>query len=136
MYNLLRKRIPLKHVYATISGVLLFLGTAMIAAHAADTTLGELAKNVQDNLSPVETLIIALCYIGGVGFAGAAIMKFKQYKDNPQQIQLGQPIALTFIAAALIWLPQLVKTAGATIFGSSASQGSASQSGGIFDSGQ
>jgi intracellular multiplication protein IcmD len=131
MYTLLRKRIPLKHVYATLSGVMLFLGTAIIAAHA-DTTLGGLAKNVQGNLAPVETLIVSLCYIGGVGFAGAAIMKFKQYKDNPQQIQLGQPIALTFIAAALIWLPQLVKTAGSTIFGTSASQGSANQQGGIF----
>ena len=132
MYTLLRKRIPLKHFYAALSGVLLFLGTALIAAHAGDPTLGALAKNVQDNLSPVETLIISLCYIGGVGFAGAAIMKFKQYKDNPQQIQLGQPIALTFIAAALIWLPQLVKTAGSTIFGSSTGAGSANQSGGIF----
>ncbi|MFI4957195.1 MAG: type IV secretion protein IcmD [Gammaproteobacteria bacterium] len=131
MYTLLRKRIPLKHVYATISGVLLFAGSAMIAAHA-DTTLADLAKNVQTNLGPVETLIIALCYIGGVGFAGAAIMKFKQYKDNPQQIQLGQPIALTFIAAALIWLPQLVKTAGATIFGAGATPGGTEQSGGIF----
>lgn len=132
MFTLLRKRIPLKHVYATIGGVLLLVGSAMIAAHA-DTSLKDLAGNVQKNLSAVETLIISLCYIGGVGFAGAAIMKFKQYKDNPQQVQLGQPIALTFIAAALIWLPQLVKTAGTTIFGTSGGQGSSDQSGGIFD---
>lgn len=132
MYTLLRKRLPLKHVYATLSGVLLFLGTACIAAFAEDTSLKDLATNVQDNLSAVELLIISVCYIGGVAFAGAAIMKFKQYKDNPQQVQLGQPIALTFIAAALIWLPQLVKTAGTTIFGSSGGQGSANQEESIF----
>ncbi len=137
MLTLLSKRIALKHIYAVLSTVLLFLGTALIAAYAGgggnDIGLGELADNVKGNLGPIETLIISICYIGGIGFAGAAIMKFKQYKDNPQQIQLGQPIALAFIAAALIWLPQLVKTAGTTIFGSSSGAGSAEQSSGIFE---
>lgn len=132
MSNFLTKRIPLKHVYATISGLLLFLGSGLIAAFAEDPTLGKLAENIQGNLGPVEEVIIALCYIGGIGFAGAAIMKFKQYKDNPQQIQLGQPIALIFIGAALIWLPQLIKTAGSTIFGTTEGSGSTEQSGGIF----
>lgn len=132
MFRLLRKRVPLKHVYATLSGVLMLMGSAIIAAHAADTTLGDLASNVQSNLTAVEFLVISLCYIGGLGFFGAAIMKFKQYKDNPQQVQLGQPIALTFIAAALVWLPQLVKTAGTTIFGTAGGQGSSDQSETIF----
>lgn len=132
MFTLLTKRIPLKHVYATLSGLLLFVGSAFVAAFAQETTLGTLAENVQSNLSAVELVMISLCYIGGIGFAGAAIMKFKQYKDNPQQVQLGQPIALVFIAAALIWLPQLIKTAGMTIFGTTEGAGSANQTESIF----
>lgn len=134
MYYFLRKRIPLKHFYAVLSGLFLFIGSAFLAAHAADAVgVGDLAKNIQNQLGPIETLIVALCYIGGIGFAGAAIMKFKQYKDNPQQIQLGQPIALTFVAAALIWLPQLIKTAGTTVFGNTSGAGSVEFQNGVLE---
>jgi intracellular multiplication protein IcmD len=91
-------------------------GVTTTAFAARAQSIGDLATNVQGTLGPIETMIIAVCYIGGVAFAGAAIMKFKQYKDNPQQVTLGQPIALLFIAAALIWLPQIVKTTGQTVF--------------------
>ncbi len=110
------------------------LVTAASAASGGAQNIGQLATNIQGSLGPVETMIVAVCYIGGVAFAGAAIMKFKQYKDAPQQTTLGQPIALLFIAAALIWMPQIVKTTGETIFGSTSqgSQGSATNPQGIF----
>jgi hypothetical protein len=37
--------------------------------------------------------------------------------DNPTQIPIGTPIALIFIAAALIFLPTIFNVAGGTIFG-------------------
>jgi intracellular multiplication protein IcmD len=54
-----------------------------------------------------------------LGFSIGAIMKFKQHKDNPTQIPIGTPIALIFIAAALLFLPTILGIAGATMFGSS-----------------
>lgn len=112
--------------------VLSLYSLAGTAFAGSDQDIGQLAGNVQKSLGPIETMIIAVCYIGGIAFAGAAIMKFKQYKDAPQQTTLGQPIALLFIAAALIWLPQIVKTTGQTVFGATTGAGSATNPQGIF----
>jgi len=105
------------------------LVTAAFAGEAQD--IGGLASNVQGSLTAIETMIIAVCYIGGIAFAGAAIMKFKQYKDNPQGMTLGQPIALLFVAAALIWLPQIIKTTGQTVFKTTQDAGGANPTEGI-----
>jgi intracellular multiplication protein IcmD len=105
---------------------LFMLSGVVTSAHATSNSLKTIATNVQGNLSAVEQLIVALCYVGGIAFAGAAIMKFKQYKDNPQSGTLGQPIALIFIAAALVWLPQIIQTAGTTVFGDTKGAGTAS----------
>ena len=45
-------------------------------------------------------------------------MKFKAHKDNPTQIPVGTPVALMFVAAALIFLPSMFEVAGGTLFGS------------------
>lgn len=116
-----------------IAGLLL-VGSLFTVAHAATgQSLGDIAGNVKGNLGAVEQLIVALCYIGGIAFAGAAIMKFKQYKDNPQSGTLGQPIALIFIAAALVWLPQIIKTSGQTVFGDTGGAGSATEDVKVLD---
>lgn len=109
------------------------LGGAVTAAFAGEAQdIGQLAGNVQESLGAIETMIIAVCYIGGIAFAGAAIMKFKQYKDNPQQMTLGQPIALIFIAAALIWMPQIIKTTGQTVFNTTEGAGGVDATG-VFE---
>ncbi len=136
MTSLLRKKIARHSLYGGLSAALFMLSGVFTVAFA-DQSIGDLADNIRESLSGVETMIIAMCYIGGVAFGGAAIMKFKQYKDNPQQITLGQPIALVFIAAALVWLPQLIKTSGQTVFGQTEGAGNEAVSGsgqtGIFD---
>lgn len=108
------------------AAALLLVGSLFTVAYAEGQNLGDIASNIKGNLSAVEQLIVALCYIGGIAFAGAAIMKFKQYKDNPQSGTLGQPIALIFIAAALVWLPQIIQTSGQTVFGDESTGGAGS----------
>lgn len=93
-------------------GLVLFADTAFAAQ-----TAGELAKNVVGTFSELAKLITAAAYIAGLGFAIGAILKFKQHKDNPTQIPVGTPIALLFIAAALIFLPTIFGITGATLFG-------------------
>jgi intracellular multiplication protein IcmD len=66
--------------------------------------------------------MIAVSYLLGIGFAGAAIFKFKQHKDNPTQIPIGTPIALLVIGILLIFLPGIIGPIGTTIFGSSGTQ--------------
>ena len=39
------------------------------------------------------------------------------FKNNPTQIPVGTPIALLFISADLLFMPSVIATAGATMFG-------------------
>jgi intracellular multiplication protein IcmD len=76
------------------------------------------------NLSNLAQLMTANSYVAGMAFAIGAIAKFKAHKDNPTQIPIGTPIALLFVAAALIFIPTIFSTAGSTLFGSTGSSGS------------
>ena len=85
---------------------------------AADLTLGGMASQITGSFTQLTKLITAASYLGGIAFSIGAIMKFKQHKDSPTQIQIGQPIGLTFIGAALLFLPTMLEITGATLFGS------------------
>lgn len=78
--------------------------------------ISDVANTVTSNLTGVAKLITAASYVAGLGFAVGAILKFKAHKDNPTQITVGTPIALVFIAAALLFLPSLMTSAGKTLF--------------------
>lgn len=94
--------------------MLLFSGSA----YADNVDLGTVAENVTNTFDSIAKMITAASYIAGLGFAVGAILKFKAHKDNPQQITVGVPIALMFVAAALIFLPSMFEVAGNTLFGS------------------
>jgi intracellular multiplication protein IcmD len=64
----------------------------------------------------VSRLITAGSYLAGLGFSIGAIMKFKQHRDNPTQIPIGTPIALTFIAAAILLFPTLMADTDNNLF--------------------
>lgn len=88
-----------------------------ISLAAGGVGIGAIANNIIDTLSDVARLITAGAFIAGIGFAVGAIMKFKQHKDNPTQIPIGTPIALIFVAAALLYLPSIIREGGETVFG-------------------
>ncbi len=107
----------------------LMIGLGMIAglAFATDPSttsgLGAVSQNVQANIQGFATLITSAAYIAGLGFFMMGVLKFKAYKENPQQTPLSQPIMMVVIGAALFYLPSLITTAGATLFGGSADAG-------------
>lgn len=104
-----------RYFIAIIASVLV---TTVVYAAGTDTSgIGGVAQNIISNFESLAKLITAGSYIAGFGFAVGAILKFKAHKDNPQQIPIGTPIALLFIAAALIFLPSIFATAGHTLFG-------------------
>lgn len=82
-------------------------------------TIGGMASQITGSFTSLAKLITAGSYLAGLGFAVGAIMKFKQHKDNPTQIPIGTPIALVFIAAALLFLPSILSVTGSTMFGGS-----------------
>lgn len=110
-----------KSSYWLISGICFGL-IALVSQEAAagsSVTLGKMASNITDTFGAVGKLITAGSYLAGLGFSIGAIMKFKQHKDNPTQIPIGTPIALVFIAAALLFLPSILSVTGQTMFGGS-----------------
>lgn len=92
-------------------------------AFATGPTIGEVAKKITDSMSNLAKLITAASYVSGFGFAVGSILKFKAHKDNPTQIPVGTPIALFFIAIALVFLPTVMSGIGVTAFGTSAQTG-------------
>ncbi|MCW8408490.1 type IV secretion protein IcmD [Legionella sp. PATHC035] len=89
------------------------------AASGTGISVGQMASNITGSFTNLTKLITAGSYLAGLGFSIGAIMKFKQHKDNPTQIPIGTPIALVFIAAALLFLPSILGVTGATMFGGS-----------------
>lgn len=113
-------------IIATLLVAVFCLGFADLALAAPTTTgktIGSLAESVTGSLRNLAKLITAIAYIAGLGFAVGAILKFKQHKDNPTQIPIGTPVALLFVAAALIFLPMIFGMVGETLFGSGATTG-------------
>jgi intracellular multiplication protein IcmD len=103
--------------------LLVFVGcVALMAATGslfAGTTLGNMASGVTGAFSSITKMVTGGCYIAGLAFSVTAILQFKQHKDNPTQVTIGKPIALVFIAAALLFMPSILSVAGYTMFGSS-----------------
>lgn len=118
-------------------GWILFFVGLMFFSHevAASETIGTMASTIIKSFENLTKLIMAGSYLAGLGFSIGAIMKFKQHKDNPTQIPIGTPIALIFIASALLFLPNILDITGQTMFGSGGGQ-TAGPQGMIFTSGQ
>lgn len=109
-----------KLVVLLLGAVCLSVGTVALAAAASSISgIGSVAHQVTTNLAAIAQLITAGSYVAGMGFAVGAIAKFKAHKDNPTQVPISMPIALLFVAAALIFAPTVFKTTGSTLFGSS-----------------
>ncbi|MCS5711119.1 type IV secretion protein IcmD [Candidatus Berkiella aquae] len=79
-------------------------------------SLGDVADTITTSMTGVAKLITATSYVAGVGFALMGMLKLKAHKDNPTQVSLSQPIVLLAIAAGLVFLPSLIKTAGSTVW--------------------
>jgi intracellular multiplication protein IcmD len=85
--------------------------------------LSGIACNIIMSFQNVAKLITAASFIAGLGFAVASIFKFKAHKDNPTQITIGVPIAMLFIAVALLFTVYLFTQLGVTVFGPGQSAG-------------
>lgn len=107
------------------------LGLAMLGLLVFDTafaanSFGNIASTVRSSFEQIGNLISAASYLAGLAFSIGAIMKFKQHKDNPTQVPIGTPIALIFIAAALLFLPSILGATAETLFGNTGTVGGVS----------
>jgi intracellular multiplication protein IcmD len=89
-----------------------------------DQTIGGMANMLRGSFSKIASLMIALSYVAGIGFGITSIFKFKQHKDNPQQVPIGTPFAMMAISVLLIFLPAIYAPAGISVFGTTEASGS------------
>lgn len=78
---------------------------------------GFVLRNISGSFSGIATLLFTICIVAGLSFGIAALFKFKQHKDNPAQVSVGQCFGLFFLAALMLWMPFLIKTLGYTVTG-------------------
>lgn len=103
--------------------LLFFIVSSSFVYADTNMTIGNVASTITQSFKNLAKLITAGSYLAGLAFSIGAIMKFKQHKDNPTQIPVGTPIAMLFIASALLFLPSLLDVTGNTMFGTGAKTG-------------
>jgi intracellular multiplication protein IcmD len=115
--------------------VSVYFYTSLALAADTDDNLGKVASTITSSFGQLAKLITAGAYMAGIGFCMASMLKFKAHKDNPTQIPIGTPITLLFIGAALIFLPNIFRIAGYTIFGGTSGAGGISGTTGLSGGG-
>lgn len=116
----------LKKIFNIFVFILLFVEVFAGDSSKMAKSVGDMAVNLDGNLEAVESLIISVGQVMGVGFVVSSIFKFKQFKDNPTQVQIGAPISLLVIGVFLSFLPALFKPASKSIYGHDVELGKAS----------
>ena len=119
------KEIILRYKSLVVLGLL--CSTVILADNTQ--TIGFMARTLRSNFDRIGSLMIAVSYVAGIGFGITSIFKFKQHKDNPQQVPIGTPFAMMAISVLLIFLPTIYMPAGTSIFGTDAVQKSGSLGG-------
>ncbi len=114
---------------AVMGSAVVSFGLTSFNAFAASQDIGAVASQISSSFEKITKLITGGSYLAGIAFAIGAIMKFKAHKDNPTQITIGTPIALLFVAAALLFLPSILGVAGQTMFAGGSTSG---PSGSVF----
>lgn len=108
-------------------GVIFYLITLSCSNLFAQTTtqavqVGDIFANITGSLGSLAGLFFSVSVIAGLSFAVASAFKFKQHKDNPQQVSVGQPIGLFFLAVIMLWLPYVIRSIGYTLTGATSDQ--------------
>lgn len=74
-----------------------------------ETTFGDIAYNLSDALFGIANLWLAVSVIAGIAFLFIAIIKYKEYKINPQQTPIGKVFLMLFMGIVLISIVVIVQ---------------------------
>ncbi|MAH61218.1 MAG: hypothetical protein CMF42_02900 [Legionellales bacterium] len=96
-------------------------------AHAYTSISSSLA-GVISLFTMISQIFTGMAYIVGLMLFIAAIMKFRQYRENPQQVQIGQPLTLFGLSVTAIFLPGFLNLAGVFFGGQSVGAGATNTS--------
>jgi len=68
-------------------------------------TWGNISSNATDVAGLMAQFLTSASYVIGIGFLMASLVKYKQYRDNPNQTTLWSPISLLLFGLLLILIP-------------------------------
>ena len=101
-------------------GGLLIVGLGGCTPHAGND-LTQMLNNLQQNLQPVWTMLLAACYVFGVVLMGTGIFKLKQYGQMTVMMSthaaLGPSLAYLMVGAGLLFIPTLLDTLMISLWG-------------------
>lgn len=95
---------------------------------AASTGIEGIVEKVTTSLTSVVQLVSMVAYVAGFMFILAAVMKFKQHKDNPTQVPVGTPVSMLVMGAVLMFAGNFIRPLGESIFGADAEAGASNTS--------
>ncbi len=99
----------LKNMYFKSCAVITVLALTPATVKAQESDLIGVSATVSQNLESLETVIATVCYIAGLAFGIAGLLKLKEYMDKPGQgAGLKEPMGRLLVAALLIALPTLL----------------------------
>lgn len=104
----------MKTAAITLGALCLAAVTTTVFAGSGGDVAG-LATTVQKQAGAIAQLLNVAAYVAGVGFALAGVLQFKAHKENPQQTPLSKPVVMIIVAAALLFLPAILKVAGKSL---------------------
>ena len=80
------------------------------------TGIAYILINLNASFSSISTLIGAFAYISGLALVVTAVVKLKQFRDNPQQVTISTPFIYMAAGVGLIYLPSLINVTFQSIF--------------------
>ncbi|MBF12856.1 MAG: hypothetical protein CMF46_00610 [Legionellales bacterium] len=81
------------------------------------TDLGDMSCLLISQSGSIASLIVSLSFICGIATVINSLFKFKQQRDNPTQIPIVTPISMFFVGVFMIYLPSIISTGEASLFG-------------------
>ena len=114
---------------ANVAGLMvLSVFTLLSSYNPAFGTASDIAENMVESVSQLPGLVTAVSYLLGILFGVLGILKFKEHVENPNQVQIKDPLIRLAAGGALLSMP-IVYEAMANSIGRSS--GFAGESGGF-----
>ena len=90
---------------------LLVLGTSVVLADG-DMTLSGSLEAVASLYTQIAAIFTGAAYIAGLMLFVGAIFKFRQHREAPQQVPIGQPLTLFGLSVLAVFLPGFLNLTG------------------------
>ena len=99
----------MKHTFLKM---ILIFGASMVLADG-DMTLSASLAAVASLYTQIAAIFTGAAYVAGLMLFVGAIFKFRQHREAPQQVPIGQPLTLFGLSVLAVFLPGFLDLTGA-----------------------